>query len=138
MQQRGETAVAVRHFGAAATTVLVYSYAAGVFGSCDIAILASRDSTLHYLCWSSLPDCDTIRLFRRQHVQLVKRCLESLLETVWESLKANGFTLAMSDLASPGSWPDRWRALNCNPDFAAEAENRVKRAIHADSMAMDD
>ena len=120
------------------TTVLVYSYAAGVFGSRDIEILACHDPALRYLCQSTVPDREMLRLFRRQYVHGVTRSLEILLETVWMQTRSNGAAFATRNEACRAPSFNRWRAPGSEPDFAHEAEQRVARAIHADSMAMDE
>jgi hypothetical protein len=120
------------------TTVLVYSYAAGVLASRDIEIRARHDRALCYLCRSTVPDRDTLRLFRRHHVQLVTQCLKVLLETVWKETRSNGSPFGTVSEACREPSLNHWSATRSEPDFAREAERRVTRAIQADSMAMDE
>src|SRR5262249_1411988 len=120
------------------TTVLIYSYAIGVLGSREIEILARHDPTLRYLCRSTVPDWHTLRLFRRQHVRLVMQCLKILVEAVWKESRLNKSGLATVHGVSQEPFLNRGEARTSEPDFAREAEQRVTRAIHADSMAMDE
>ncbi|MCI0535319.1 MAG: hypothetical protein L0Z50_08825 [Verrucomicrobiales bacterium] len=120
------------------TTVLIYSYAAGVLGSRDIEVFAQHDASLRYLCRASILDWDTLRLFRRQHVQLVTRCLEVLLETAWNGARSSRPMFAEFNLGCGETSPNCGRTTGFKPDFASEAERRVTRAIRADSMAMDE
>ncbi len=119
-------------------TVLIYCYAAGMLGSRDIESRVHHDQPLRYLCRSAVPGWNTLRIFRRHHVRLVTRCLETLLELVWEWTKSNGCRVGTIDPDYQKSSCIQVEPLSSEPDFAREAEQRVARAIHADSMAMDD
>jgi len=118
-------------------TVLAYSYAAGVFGSRDIETVAQRDQALGYLCRSNVPDWNTLRLFRRDHVPLVKQCVAGLLQRVWLWERSQGPS-ARSFAAYLGGSSNATGLTDAVPDLAHEAARRVCIAIHADSMAMDE
>jgi hypothetical protein len=119
-------------------TILIYSYAAGVLGSRDIEILAEKDSALRYLCRPTVPTWDTLRIFRRRHVRSVTQCLAGLLEAAWKESRSERFSSVFGYAAYPGPLLCQWRWWNPQPDFTREAEQRVTRAIQADSMAMDE
>jgi hypothetical protein len=119
-------------------TVLVYAYAAGTFGSRDIETLAQQDSALRYLCRSNVPDWDTLRLFRRGHVQSITRCLAALLEAAWNQSHWDRFTTPFASTDHPASSISGWPLSHGGLDFGHEADCRVMRAIQADSRAMDE
>ncbi len=98
-------------------TVLAYAYARGCFASADLALAAETDAMLRYLCGSQRPDDVAIRAFRRRHEAALQRVLARLVE------------LSVA-------------ALDARPRFgfdpACEASLRLRAAVEADSLALDD
>ena len=113
-------------------TLLIYCYAIGVFSSREIENLALQDKMARYLCANDFPDWQTIRRFRRQHTPFLKLAMARLFQTVWarrvSEVNFSQTGMAQQILLSP-------KAQN---EFMAEADKRLNRAIHADSMAMDE
>jgi hypothetical protein len=92
-------------------SVLVYCYATGVFSSSDIEAAAAHDPVVRYLCANHRPQWQTIRDFRRRNVPGLKLALARL------------FALSLCEAQSF--------------EHRCEAEQRLARAIQADSCAMD-
>src|SRR6266540_2499539 len=81
---------------------------------------------LAYLC--------AIRSFRRYHRERISRCLTAVLGRVWE-LRFRGEDAV--PIGSGSGSVSRWIGQTATPDFRREAEQRITRAVRADSMAMD-
>ena len=64
-------------------TVITWSYAAGILESENIVnnLLGSKE--LRYLCANAFPDNYIIRRFRRQHRDLIQKCLSRVLFLAW-------------------------------------------------------
>jgi hypothetical protein len=92
-------------------SVVTYSYATGVFSSQDIEAAASHDPAMRYLCANHQPDWGTIRDFRRRNTPGIKLAL------------ARVFALALDEVQSA--------------EHRYEADQRLARAIQADSCALD-
>ena len=116
-------------------TLLTYCYATGVYASTDIELGMQNDQMIRYLCRKNellLPD---LREFRRHGRARIQECLATVLSRVWQ--------LRFCD---EDAWPiaGAYRGvpfgplnLRKTPDFTAEAEQRIVRAVRSDSMAMD-
>jgi transposase len=116
-------------------TLLTYCYATGAYGAVDIELNIRHDQMTRYLCAKTYPDIDVIRGFRRLNRSQIRECLAVVLRRAWE--------LRFADEADCG---DNRSAAYLNlssllwptPDFTREAEERVARAVRADSMALDE
>jgi transposase len=117
-------------------TLLTYCYATGVHGSADIELEIRRDRMTRYLCAKTYPDLDAIRSFRRQYRLKLKQCLAAVLCRVWE-LRFCGDDAEPIDGRYIGTSPSRWTDAMPVPKFDSEAEERITRAVRADSMALD-
>jgi hypothetical protein len=118
-------------------TLLAYCYSIGAFGSVDIELAARNDPMVRYLCSGSIPDIDTIRLFRRLHHDKLVRLLTAVFRRVWELRfdEPAGGRLPVESYATASL--RRWDRDSRMPDFDSEAVNRLARAVRADSMALD-
>jgi len=118
-------------------TLLTYCYATGVYGSMDIELNIRRDQMTRYLCAKTYPDIDEIRSFRRDCRRIIKHCLVAVLGRVWELRFCGDDAEPIGGLSYVGSSLDRWSGTRSTPNFSNEAEERIARAIRADSMALD-
>jgi hypothetical protein len=107
--------------------LLTYSYAAGVYNSSEISQELDEDNLLRLLGTSLPLDHHVFRQFRRQNRSELRDCLSRVLRRAHAT-------------ASPGyaDWSlGRWLTV-ANDDFEEEAEERISRAIRADTFALDD
>lgn len=105
--------------------LLTYSYAAGVYGSTEIPYeLADFPQLLGAEC---KVDQHVLRQFRRQNHSELRDCLSRVLRTARGSCESNPMEL------SSGRWPEADRD-GCEQ----EAEERISRAVRADTFALDD
>jgi hypothetical protein len=110
--------------------LLTYSYAAGVYDSSEIPnALGHQD--LAPLLGTPMPlDCHLLRRYRRQNRSELRECLSRVLR--------RARTESTSMTSSQDGWSsERW-SPGANDDFAAEADERINRAIRADTFALDD
>ena len=119
-------------------TLLTYCYATGVYGSTDIELSMQHDQMVRYLCAKNYANPQVLREFRRYTRDRIKECLATVLRRVWELRFCDeDAACPMAASAYPGPSFGRWPNRRPTPDFAAEAEQRIVRAVRADSMAMD-
>ena len=118
-------------------TLLTYCYATGVYASTDIELSTQHDQMIRYLCTNSYLNLQVLREFRRYSRDRIKQCLATVLRRVWELRFCDGDPCPMGVAPYPGAFFNPWLNLKPAPDFAAEAEHRIVRAVRADSMAMD-
>ena len=119
-------------------TLLTYSYAIGLLATRDIQLQSASDKILSYLCRKDAPDSSALRTFRRTHPQKLSLCLATLFELAAHWRAANS-QAASGRYSQPTSTPHRQITTNAlDPAFLEEAQARVKRAIQADSMDLDD
>lgn len=118
-------------------TLLTYCYATGVYGSMDIELNIRRDQMTRYLCAKTYPDVDVLRSFRRDWRLKIRQCLASVLRRVWELRFCGDDAEPVGGLSYAGSSLSRWTGMRPTPNFPDEAEERMARAIRADSMALD-
>lgn len=116
-------------------TLLTYCYATGVYASADIELNMEYDPMTRYLCAKSYLGLPALREFRRYNRDRIKECLAIVLRRVWELrfCDQNDCPLAAAGGPVIPGWPG-WRPA---PDFVVEAEQRIFRAVQADSMALD-
>ena len=118
-------------------TLLTYCYATGVYASTDIELGMQHDQMIRYLCAKNHLNLPMLREFRRYSRDRIKDCLAIVLQRVWELRFCDEDACPMPAAANPGASFGRWLDLRPTPDFEAEAEQRIVRAVRADSMAMD-
>ena len=119
-------------------TLLTFCYASGTYGSADIELNIRRDQMTRYLCTKTYPDIDVIRGFRRLNRLLIKQCLAFVLRRAWELRFSEEQNDDNQNASCSDVSPTSWSAQRLTPDFACEAEERVARAVRADSMALDE
>ena len=119
-------------------TLLAFCYATGIFSSEDIQLAIEDDQMVRYLCAGDYPDLGAIRSFRRYNRDRLNRCLEAVLQRVWELRFCGEDAVPIRGGARAGSAILRRLRLIPAPDFSAEAARRILRAVRADCMAMDD
>jgi len=112
-------------------TLLVYSYATGLYASQEIEEALNSNATIKYLCARERPDWLVLRNFRRANRPLI--CM-ALVELFQASLEKRGLCSESASRSWNGD-DDNGRRLT---ELVMEADHRVLRAVHLDSMAMDD
>jgi transposase len=65
-------------------TLLIYSYANGIFGSRRLERASYRDVAVRYLTADTHPDHDTIAKFRRENLEAVNECFVKVLDLATE------------------------------------------------------
>src|SRR5436190_227207 len=118
-------------------TLLTYCYATGVYATTDIELGMEQDQMIRYLCAKNYVNLPVLREFRRYNRDRIKACLAIVLGRVWELRFRNEDAHPMAAGCHLGDSFGRWLDMGSNPDFAAEAEQRIIRSVQADSMAMD-
>jgi hypothetical protein len=109
-------------------TLVLYCYASGLYSSRDLAFAAVQDPQAVYICAGFEPDWSEIRTFRRQNAPQLQQDLAEVLRSV--------VIIGDSAPCSPTSVRPPW--MDARDIFLRNAESRLRRAIHEDSMAMDD
>jgi hypothetical protein len=118
-------------------TLLTYCFARGIYAAADIQLGTQHDQMIRYLCARTYPDSGAIRSFRRYQRERIKRCLAAVLRQVWELRFCGDEAQPMEGISYAGLSLSRWADWKRTPDFERDAEQRIARAIRADSMAMD-
>ena len=118
-------------------TLLTYCYATGVYASTDIELNMPHDRMIRYLCAKNYLNLPVLREFRRYSRDRIKECLASVLRRVWELRFCDEDACPRAAASYPGVSFGGWLNMTPTPDFTTEAEQRIVRAVRADSMAMD-
>ena len=118
-------------------TLLTYCYATGVYSSTDIELGMQHDQMIRYLCAKNYLNLPVLREFRRYSRDRIKECLATVLQRVWELRFCDEDDHPMPAASYLGVSFGWWLNRGPTPDFRAEAEQRIVRAVRADSMAMD-
>jgi transposase len=118
-------------------TLLTYCYATGVYASTDIELSMQHDRMIRYLCAKDYLNLPVLREFRRYSRDRIKECLATVLRRIWELRFCDEDAYAMVAASCRGVSFGWWLNMKPTPDFTAEAEQRIVRAVRADSMAMD-
>jgi len=127
--------------------VLVYFYAVGIFSSQAIEEQMDQDEGFPLPGGNELPDGQALRRFRRLNRSVIQACLEEVLgwASQWASLgwapgcstdPGRGVTSAAWGLPLPA--PAGAILPDLRPPIVQEATNRLNRAVHLDSMALDE
>lgn len=108
-------------------TLLTFAYATGRLAAQEIQDEAQVEScALRYLCANQFPDWHTLRRFRRGHRSVISACL------------AQVFLAATRERSGTGPWMEVLRdAVFLKAQCAAAAEDRIRRAILADTVSLD-
>ena len=118
-------------------TLLTYCYATGVYASTDIELSMQHDQMIRYLCARNYVNLPVLREFRRYSRDRIRECLAAVLQRVWELRFCEEDAHPTAAASCLGVSFGRWLNTGRTPDFTAEAEQRIVRAVRADSMAMD-
>jgi transposase len=118
-------------------TLLTYCYATGVYAATDIEISMQQDQMVRYLCAKNYLNLPGLLEFRRYSRDRIKECLASVLRRVWELRFCDEDACLRAGASYMEANIGRWLNMRPSPDFMAEAERRIVRAVRADSMAMD-
>src|SRR2546427_7288586 len=118
-------------------TLLTYCYATGVYASTDIELSMQHDPMIRYLCAKNYLNLPVLLEFRRYSRDRIKECLATVLRRVWELRFCEEDACPRAAAPYPEAAFGRWLNMGPTPDFRAEAEQRIVRAVRADSMAMD-
>ena len=118
-------------------TLLTYCYATGVYATADVELSMQHDQMIRYLCSKNYLNLPVLLEFRRYSRDRIKECLATVLRRVWELRFCDEDARPMAAAAFPGPVFSQWPNRRPTPNFAAEAERRIARAVRADSMAMD-
>ena len=111
--------------------------ATGVYASTDIELSMQHDRMIRYLCAKNYLNLPVLREFRRYSRDRIKECLASVLRRVWELRFCDEDACPRAAASYPGVSFGGWLNMTPTPDFTTEAEQRIVRAVRADSMAMD-
>ena len=121
-------------------TLVTYCYATAVYGSRQIEFEATRDEGIDYLCGRRELDGNAIRHFRRTHREHIQHALTRLLSRAWERRAASGWSLVSPEANEAHLLASLNLKTEIEPTerFALDAAQRIRAAIQADSMALDD
>ena len=111
--------------------LLLYCYAAGVYGSDEVAQLSWADEKLRVHCGDKGLDSVQIQCFRRSHRDLLLQCLLDFIGELRRRLKQN---LPSPLDAGTGRPADIFGPWTCEQ----EAEDRFNRAVRADRFDLDE
>ena len=118
-------------------TLLTYCYATGVYATTDIELGMQQDRMICYLCAKNYLNLAALREFRRYSRDRIKECLATVLRRVWDLHFCDVDACPVAGASDLGVSFGHWLNTRATPDFTAEAEQRIIRAVRADSMAMD-
>lgn len=110
--------------------LLVYCYAAGVYGSEEIEELSYKEEYVQRLSGDKSILPSQVRCFRREHRRLLQRSLAELIREVRARAGAMPESSEPAEGASTELNPEAW---HCE----WEAEERIRLAILFDSMELD-
>lgn len=112
------------------STLLIYAYATGVFGSKDIEDGIRSNATLKYISSGHSPTWETIRQFRKLQSSSILKGLEELLIAL---CSRNVSDMECYAFSSMGRLVGRMDSAMARWDAAS----RVQSALQADSAQMD-
>lgn len=107
-------------------TLLTYSYVTGMYSSREIEYAARSESIVRYICARHPPGWPVIRQFRRRNMPWLKQAVAKVCELAAAERGQNNSNSRA-----------RWSGPSAR-DFTEEAEHRLRKAIQADSMALDE
>jgi hypothetical protein len=117
--------------------LLTYAYALGVYASSDIEAMMRADRNFRHLCAGEFPRWQLLRRFRRANADAIRGCLEQTFKIISKADRNPDVYSGVirSEWIQMGnrqgeSWDD--------VQTAAEAGERLERAVWIDNMAMDD
>ena len=118
-------------------SLLTYCYATGIFSSTDIELSFTQDKMVRHLCANTYPEAHQNRSFRRDNRRSIQKSLTEVLYRAWciRCRLEESSPDAAIDFIDPcfEQEPDGKAALL----FAAEAEERINRAVRLDCWEFD-
>jgi hypothetical protein len=117
-------------------TLLTTAYARGIYGSQEIEAAIAANKSLQYICSGARPNATVIRQFRKQNLLLLQATLTELLKEAWNVQYPARRTAGAESYYQTAM--ERWTPTAASPIFAAEAANRLRMAIMADSLVRDE
>ena len=116
--------------------LMTYAYALGIYASSDIETMMRRDANFRQLCGHEFAGWRMLRHFRRANLDSVRTCLERTLRNI-SNAKRNQIVstgvIRRDGLRMDAGQNEGWD----EEQIAAEANERLERAIWMDSMALD-
>ncbi len=106
-------------------SLLTYCYATGLYGSLDIELNSTQDPMLRHLLSNICPEANALRCFRRRHREVVRECLSEVLR------RACRLQLGADESMAANVAVDPFDKSGLDA-FAAEAEERIRRAVRLD------
>ena len=120
-------------------TLLVYSYASGIYASEQIEDRVTSDPGLRYLSAGARPTWHDLRRFRRQQRPLIQAALAKAIQSVW---KLGRWPMPPATEPRSGSWDASAASsladVSLATRFTLAAKDRIEQAIHWDSMVLDE
>lgn len=117
--------------------LLTYAYSLGIYASADVEGMMRADSNFRRLCAGEFPHWKVLRRFRKANTDAIRACLQATFKIISKSDR-NQFVysgVVRSEWMQSGNRQgERWDDVQ----IAAEANDRLERAIWMDSMAMED
>lgn len=104
--------------------LLLYCYAAGIYGSDEVAQLSCEDENLRVHCGGKGPESVQIQCFRRSHREMLRQCLLDLIRQLRRRLSQDSES---PPGAATGLPADAFGPWTCEH----EAEERFNRAARA-------
>ncbi|TMQ00021.1 MAG: hypothetical protein E6L09_07680 [Verrucomicrobia bacterium] len=117
-------------------SLLTYCYATGVHGSADIELISTQDPMVRHLCADIYPEAQVLRQFRRRNREAIRTCLAEVLRRAWAIQLSPG--AGNPDELPVAIVPDDQFNAPALHAFAAEAEQRINRAVRLDCWTFDD
>lgn len=111
--------------------LLLYCYAAGIYGSEEVAQLSWADENLRVYCGDKGLDSVRIQCFRRSHRDLLRQCLLDLVRELRRRLKPDPASPPDEGSGLPADLFGRWTCED-------ETEERLNRAVWADRLDLDE
>ena len=116
--------------------LLTYCYATGNYSSTEIELSFTQDMLVRHLCADTYPEAHQSRWFRRNNRRSIQRSLTEVLYLAWR-------IRCRLDESGPGAPADFNPCFEQGVDeqeallFAAEAEERMNRAVRLDCGSFD-
>ena len=114
-------------------SLLGYCYATALFDSREIEARINIDRTLRYLCAGQLPNWEDLRQFRRRNLHAVRLTVTELLKAAWTRRRFDESGGDFQDAICMSAIP-----VGVEREIQLEADRRIRWAMQADSMALDE
>lgn len=122
--------------GTSLLSVVLYAYTTGRFGSDEIEHACEEDPVLRYLCARNCPTWEVIRRFRRANRALLGLALLELFKSALEA-RDDSMNALFEGQEVPVNHNYGFPATIPVSVLVAASEDRLQRAVFADSIARD-